>query len=706
MENKVYPTNYPDDAVRILDGMSLDNGKGVELVGSASLRTQLYAGDYDANDNVSGTLNDIIKRFREMIKRLLGMENVYIGDIKSGAVEDWRVIPFEARVHNGKIIGYNAERARSKVEELHIKKVITRQERDDALKLLKSSPSLEEFVRAKKEIKFHTQRWTIEEVLRGFKTLKNGSEYTLEDAFTSRGITKVDVVGWVQNNRYTDFAMIYFFFSPNGRSYNYTPIHFDDEVKEDIIHYKSEGNYFKVLKREFALAKYHQNKKKMDKLTEILNSDLGRMYHILGDIKTLRALLDEQKDVPLKDVRFEIDQFKQRFANIVLEPFVRAEHTLLGYINSALKTSSQKLLSARLGQMEDILTKLLSKQSKKLVGGVISKELYDSLSEEEAKQIGYTTTALYHYLYPESHLASIGLRRFGLDMTTHNKEGKDQNWYNHEKELHRREEDYILGKGISPDVLEEKFGKDYKDTNEARDYSLKLLDLVPKETESVRENADLIGILSIVRDMNETLGNKKIVDAAQIKIDEAEKKMIQKKDKIIDYKKKGLIDAIEKLSKLVFGTPSNTPAKVKSEERRSIRIMMDTMDVIYKDKYGLFHHRPIDEVFKKIFDTKFLGFNKFLLYGFVQETEILPFLRWLYNNKTQKEIDLYKMDMLNELVRLGANLPNIFNTTFLQSVLPLRSKERNKYTKLMYNYYQDPQANKNIDLSPNFLKKV
>jgi len=488
MDTKEYPTNYPEDAVRILDSMSLDGGRGVEVVGSASLRTQLYAGDYDANDSVSGTLDELVDLFKKMIRRLMGTKDVFIGDIKSGAIEEWRVIPLEARVRNGKIIHYDAEKARAKVDELFRQKVITLKEKEEALSLLKPSPSVEEFVIAKKSIKFHTQRWTIEEILKGHKTLKNGSDYTLQDAFTSHGITKVDVVGWIQNNRYTDFSMIYFFYSHSGRAFNHTPVHFDDEVKEEIIYYKHEGNYFKVLKREFSLAKFHNDEKKVKKLTEILNSDLGRMYHILGDIKTLRSLLEERDSVPLKDIRFEIDQFKNRFANIVLEPFVKAEHTLLGYLNSALKTSSQKLLGHTLGKIEEALGSILSKNSKKYVGGAISKELYERefgrIGTQPEKVSSFELTRLlnqaYHFYESQGPIGlatAVGLRQLSNDI--HKLQGNlDEE---HRRALDRVEEIFLNKENrdkfdgeITPigiDSLAEQIGDDLYD-NPKNDYTI------------------------------------------------------------------------------------------------------------------------------------------------------------------------------------------------------------------------------------------
>jgi hypothetical protein len=367
---KEYPTNYPADAVAILDGMSLDGkGKNVELVGSQALRSQIYAGDYDANDFASGSLDHLASLFSEMVRRLSKMD-VFVGDIKAGVVPEWDVMG-SSLVHNGAVANYNAETSRSKVRQLRKASIITPTEEKEYLAVLKDTPSPVDLVIAKNTIKPHIVRWTMKEAIEGKKTLQNGSVYTLQDAFASRGSVKVDVVGWIQNNRYTDFAMIYFLTSPSGSNGKklYSPVQFEDEIKESILYYTSTKNYFKVLKREFSLAKFKGETKKMEELSEVLNHDLGRIYHVLGDIKTLIALFTETQTKPrsLADVRLELDQFKARMSNIALEPFLKEEHTLLGYINSSLKTTSVKQLVGLLTKMEDILTTLLSSLAQKYV---------------------------------------------------------------------------------------------------------------------------------------------------------------------------------------------------------------------------------------------------------------------------------------------------------------------------------------------------
>ena len=378
---KSYPENYPSDAMAILDAMSFSGGKDVKVLGSMSLRSQQYAGDYDAYEIVKRTgkrekvLDDLASEFQHIIKNLRGMPNVYIGDIKAGAIEEWRVIGREAGLVDGKIVGYNAVASKRKIDELYKAKVITEGEKRSADELLKDKPSPEDFLIARKKLKFHIIRWSVPEVLSGSKVLRDGRRFTLQDAFSSPTISKLDTIGMVQNNKYTDFSIIYEF-QCDGKVLNPSFEDIGKSLSEDIVFYKNENNPFKVLKREFALAKFRGDDKTIVKLTPILNSDLGRLYSMLSDIGTMIALLEQNHKVPMKNLRYELDQFKSRMANVYALPdFLKAEHTLLGHINSAMKTTSKSQLLHHLTEMEKLIqTSLTHNTPKKLVGSGTHRE--------------------------------------------------------------------------------------------------------------------------------------------------------------------------------------------------------------------------------------------------------------------------------------------------------------------------------------------
>lgn len=83
-QEKEFPRNYPTSVVDILEAMSLSRGKKMKVIGSASLRSIQFVGDYDANDIISGAPAKVAKGLRDAVKRLQAMPDVIIGDIKCG----------------------------------------------------------------------------------------------------------------------------------------------------------------------------------------------------------------------------------------------------------------------------------------------------------------------------------------------------------------------------------------------------------------------------------------------------------------------------------------------------------------------------------------------------------------------------------------------------------------------------------------------
>lgn len=369
IRTKEYPTDYPSDAIAILDAMSMNDN--IHLVGSMSLRSQQYAGDYDGYEVVSkkGGLKKVLVELREQfqsnIKKLRSMKNVYIGDIKCGVIDAWRIIPRTAIVRENKIEGYNAVSCRSSVDELLQSKHITSLEAKEAYALIKDNPTIPEFLMARDKLKFHVLRWTVAEILANHKELRGNGSISLEQAFHSPGITKVDVIGLVQNNRFTDFSVIYEF-KCNGKVLNPEPLNIRISLEESVLAYLAEGNYFKVLKRLFALAKFLNDTTSLKELNEILNSDLGRLYHIVGDMDTLLTLLNSTSP-PVPLIRFEIDQFIQRLSTIyTLDAYLKKDDKIVGEIRRILKMPEHRI-AVPLEKLRNELYDILQQYAKPIV---------------------------------------------------------------------------------------------------------------------------------------------------------------------------------------------------------------------------------------------------------------------------------------------------------------------------------------------------
>ena len=370
IRTKEYPEDYPADAIAILDAMSM--GNNIHLVGSMSLRSQQYAGDYDGYEVISHQgktrtfLTTLRERFQSNIKKLRAMKYVYVGDIKAGVVEEWRIIPKTAYVKN-KLVGYNATACRSRVQQLLEEKVLTESEAKEAFGLLKDQLKPSDFLIARDKLKFHVLRWTVKDVLDNCLHYR-GRSFTLEEAFPTPGITKLDVIGLVQNNRFTDFSVIYEFHC-TGVVLNPEPINIKVSLTESIISYTAEGNYFKVLKRLFALSKFQNNTKMLEELNPILNSDLGRLYQIVSDMDTLLSLFERKP--PMSIIRFEIDQFIYRLSTIyTLKSYLKKDDAIVASVRR-ISTLPDSKIEPALQKVRDELYIILQQNSKPYVADLI-----------------------------------------------------------------------------------------------------------------------------------------------------------------------------------------------------------------------------------------------------------------------------------------------------------------------------------------------
>jgi len=332
IREKTFPGSYSNDVLDIINKLSMTDSKNITVMGSMGLRSQFYAGDYDliervTSDLVSDTvvIDKYVKKFQSIIKHLLNKKDCYIGDIKSGEIPEWKVIP-------NSINDFSFLTSRTKLKLLLDTNVITLAQYNESSPIIKRNPTLQQFIIMKRSIKYHIIRWTPSEIIGGAKKLSDGRTYFLYEAFMSKSLTKLDIIAFVENARFTDFSIIYIF-ENNGIVLNDAEIgSLEESIKEDVIYYESRGMWFKVAKRLFSLARLSKskNKRKIDSLNEILNSDLGRLYSIISDAGTILYLLENEKNIPISKIRYELDQFRSRFANIyTLNSIIRKEPFVL-----------------------------------------------------------------------------------------------------------------------------------------------------------------------------------------------------------------------------------------------------------------------------------------------------------------------------------------------------------------------------------------
>jgi hypothetical protein len=360
---KRYPDNYASRVVAILEAMSL-NGH-MTIVGSSSVRSMMYAADYDGYEvvTISGksreaALREFAGRFQSSVRELKRMDDVWIGDIKIGVIDAWRVIPVSG--------DWDVTAAREKVKQLRSAGIITADESREALGLLAKATTKAAKISAREGIKFHVLRWTPREVLDGQKRMRDGRYIQLAEAMGTPGLIKMDVIAWLGAEGYTDFSVIYELRS-GRRVLNPVDIDVVRSLHESLLFYIYDRNYFKALKRLYSIARHEKDVPRVAKLGAVLNSDLGRLYQVVSDIETLLTLLEEHGGADARDVAEELDGFVTRLSHIwELSDYLRAEPGILAEIRRIIGLPL-KQMAAPLTALGKRLDTILQTDSKPIV---------------------------------------------------------------------------------------------------------------------------------------------------------------------------------------------------------------------------------------------------------------------------------------------------------------------------------------------------
>ena len=368
IKKKDFPNNYTDEIGSIIDAISFDKDK-VEVLGSMSFRSLLYSSDYDLYEIVNtSSLKTTAKQFQSIIRKLMKRKDFYFGDIKIGSVDEWEVID-EYEEHDD----YNYEKTKSNIETLYKNKIISKKEFESGMKLIKPILTPIEFIEMKKENRFHILRWSPQEILQNKKKFR-GNTYTLEDAMNSDGLFKLDCIARLENGVFQEISIIYELRIHNKRI-SKKRIDVPKSLEEAIVYYSKKGSWFKVCKRLWSLLNYNilnrpSEKKKsievLEKLFDILNSDIGILYQVSSYIDILVELLEDHNVKP-NVLKGEIDTFIERLANVYsVKSYLDKEKKILDDIRSLLqsKVSKNKMING-LEKIQEELENVMNEETKK-----------------------------------------------------------------------------------------------------------------------------------------------------------------------------------------------------------------------------------------------------------------------------------------------------------------------------------------------------
>ncbi len=373
LEKKEYPLNYSNQAVNIIN-MMVFNPSYAEILGSMGFKSSEYAGDYDIYETVKvSSFENLQNEFVRKIQELNNASNVFVGDIKVGVDETLKIINEDAYFKNGKLIGYNQEQSINKLRELFEIGVISRNDYYDFTKKLVKNPNKTEWNKIKKAMRIHIIRFTLADVLRGYKMLGT-RRITLLDALQLDGLFKLDVIGYA-DSRFMEFSIIYDLRNENMKRLNNFRVNIVEGLKDNIELYTDLNKYFKVIKRLMSLKRYlylYRSKKAslledIEKINDILNGELGLLYSVLVDCETLLTLLEDENinNVPYEKMVNQIDGFITRLANIYSMPeYKKIEKNIINKLKDCIKENDFSLIKPTLQDVIPKLDKILNEEAK------------------------------------------------------------------------------------------------------------------------------------------------------------------------------------------------------------------------------------------------------------------------------------------------------------------------------------------------------
>jgi len=306
--DRLFPLQYSTQLRKVLKAVSIGSPK---VVGSAADPTILFSADYDLMENVIYKSSSV-KVFQRKIANISKIGKIV--DIKCGELSEWNLLkkPF---IKNGFVKDYSRTNELAHLNNLWQNEIITQSEYDHGKTLLKENLSAFEYLIAKKELRFGLLRWTTQEIAQGHKTFRKRLIY-LDDAIKSKGITKIDVIAWV-NTKYVEISNIIFWTKKNGKHYAYVPAA-KKALAEDILFYEAEGNYVKVAKRILSLAYQFHDTEIINVLTNVLNSPLGKLYIAATHLEVLDEFPEAIKSAKK---RKELDYMRDDFAKLFFPEF-------------------------------------------------------------------------------------------------------------------------------------------------------------------------------------------------------------------------------------------------------------------------------------------------------------------------------------------------------------------------------------------------
>ena len=211
-------------------------------------------------------------------------------------------------------------------------------------------------------------RWSKYDMRDGHKRLRNGQSIRFQEALIQKSTIKLDAIIKV-DSKFTEFSDNYYL--KLGQDSNFLAKDVTEEailkgIKESLKEYLDEKDYFKALKRVFSYKLLLNEKKYKDQLhllLEYFNSPIGLLNKARSDLDILLLLLTDQifRKPKIEDVKANLQLIAKSIAP------VENSQNAVSYIESLMKNKSLKRLAKNITVLRDGLFNVVNTAAKEFI---------------------------------------------------------------------------------------------------------------------------------------------------------------------------------------------------------------------------------------------------------------------------------------------------------------------------------------------------
>lgn len=294
-------SDYPENVIEIIRKVT---GKMETLpVGTFKYKVFKYPSDIDLFEQLSEccTFNESKLKAASIIQyigKTIAESNhtdMIFSDFKAGYDSRFKVY---TGIINKEISDYNPVLIRRDIANLHESQLLTDIEYNCLCKLVKDSPNIDDIIKLNEALReYWLIRWTLCDLLRGYKLLRGNYKLYLDTALTQGSIVKLDAIAKLdigENSRYIEVSNFFLIIQRDKTGKQKILSEELGDYGQSLLHdvYKYYNtNKLKSIKRLWMYLAFKNAVCDLNIFTPLFNSDIAIYSQIMGDIDTAIILL-------------------------------------------------------------------------------------------------------------------------------------------------------------------------------------------------------------------------------------------------------------------------------------------------------------------------------------------------------------------------------------------------------------------------------